>query len=330
MQTFLGYRNKTRQNALPRELSSDVEIQSSLSYAMNEPPFTQRLLSILISVDAYNILRVYLQYPDQSELLFKFQIQFTNKLDYSTSVEFYLRAKCIIVSSKFGQNIVITSHLKQFDIFGPRFKGMCVSKVLHFDYKNSEYLAIGLTNGNCIIKRADKLMNESIEDTIFSINYKGTSLFNPFVNSVSDINASYSRDRRRSSVFKGIHNRSGSDIENSNDQSDDKVTFIGYFTQPNRIIIGSKEGCITFYTLTGKEPVRGSVEQFSMGEENRTGMSRIVQVMELPSKIQDVKKHVYYILTNGNLYAMSKEEKKLEMQRFYKGDKSAFNRPRLL
>ena len=50
-----------------------------------------------------------------------------------------------------------------------------------------------------------------------------------------------------------------------------------------------------------------------MGEENRTGMSRIVQVIELPSKILDVKKHVYYILTNGNLYAMSKEEKKLEM-----------------
>lgn len=111
---------------------------------------------------------------------------------------------------------MITSHLKQFDIFGPRFKGMCVSKVLHFDYKNSEYLAIGLTNGNCIIKRADKLMNESIEDTIFSINYKGTSLFNPF--SGHEISINNSRDRRRSSVFKGIHNRSGSsDIVNSDE-----------------------------------------------------------------------------------------------------------------
>lgn len=31
---------------------------------MNEPPFTQNLLSILLTIDAYNMLRVYLQYAD--------------------------------------------------------------------------------------------------------------------------------------------------------------------------------------------------------------------------------------------------------------------------
>lgn len=72
LQTILGHRNKARQRALPKELTSDLEINCSLSYGMNEPPFTQRLLSILITVDAYQILRVYLNYPDQSELLFKY------------------------------------------------------------------------------------------------------------------------------------------------------------------------------------------------------------------------------------------------------------------
>ena len=59
IQTMLGHRGKNRQRALPKELSSDLEVQCSLSFGMNEPPFTQRLISILITVDAYNMLRVY-------------------------------------------------------------------------------------------------------------------------------------------------------------------------------------------------------------------------------------------------------------------------------
>ena len=210
---------------------------------------------------------------------------------------------------------------------------MCVSKILHFDYKQHEYLALGLTNGNCIIKRADKLMKEDIEDTIFSSNYKGVELFQPFKGMINN-EVNNSRERRRSSVNMGYgrHNRTGSDQSDTNleeHENDDKVTFIGVFPSPPKLILGSKEGCLTFYTFSGKEPLRGRVEQFTMGEEVRIGMSRIVQVLELPSKIIDVKKHIYYIVTNGNLYAMSKEEKSLEMQRFYKGDKSAFNRPRI-
>lgn len=60
MQTMLGYRGRDRLRALPKELTSDLEINCSLSFGMNEPPFTQRLHSILITVDAYNMLRVYL------------------------------------------------------------------------------------------------------------------------------------------------------------------------------------------------------------------------------------------------------------------------------
>ena len=31
---------------------------------------------------------------------------------------------------------------------------------------------------------------------------------------------------------------------------EDKVTYIGFFTQPNRIIFGSKEGFITIWNIT--------------------------------------------------------------------------------
>ena len=84
--------------------------------------------------------------------------------DYASSVEFYLRAKCIIVTSKCGQNLVVTAQAKQFNIFGPKFEGMRVSRVMLFDHKATEYLAIGLTSGNCIVKMADKLMKDEIVD----------------------------------------------------------------------------------------------------------------------------------------------------------------------
>ena len=88
---------------------------------MNEPPFTQKLLSILITIDAYNMLRVYLQYPDQSELLFKHQLVFKHFNDFASSVEFYLRARCIIVNSKYGENLVVTAKNKQFEVFGKNY-----------------------------------------------------------------------------------------------------------------------------------------------------------------------------------------------------------------
>ena len=52
--------------------------------------------------------------------------------------------------------------------------------------------------------------------------------------------------------------------------------------------------------------------------------------MELPSKIADVRKHIYYILSKGNLYAMSKEDRQI-LQVFFKGEKAVkTTRPRLL
>lgn len=102
------------------------------------------------------------------------------------------------------------------------------------------------------------------------------------------------------------------------------MTFIGYFSSPYRIIFGTKEGCVTIYNMVKKE-----IQSFSMEPEKRAGMSSILQVVELPTKIADVRKNIYYILTYGNLYAMSKEEGRIQ-QVFYKGDRSLYHRPRML
>ena len=108
------------------------------------------------------------------------------------------------------------------------------------------------------------------------------------------------------------------------DITTDKVTFIGYFSTPQRIIFGSKEGYVTIYNLAKREK-----QSFSISNETRQGMKKVISVIELPSKVADARKHIYYILTQGNLYVMSKENREI-IQVFYKGDRAVHNRPRLL
>lgn len=199
---------------------------------------------------------------------------------------------------------------------------------MQFEYKQQEYLAIGLTNGNGIIKLADKLMTNDIVDEI--ITEKNEEIFRPFNH----------EKRRHSSAVGGYNmnnlsgNNTSGDRENSNnisvdldEERADKITFIGYFNAPNRIIFGSKEGVINIYFMSRKEtPII-----FAMDDEQRAGMRRILQVVELPTKIADCRKHIYYILTHGNLYAMSKDDKSREiLQQFYKQERTRYSRPRLL
>jgi len=58
-------------------------------------------------------------------------------------------------------------------------------------------------------------------------------------------------------------------------------------------------------------------------------MRRILQVVELPSKVTDARKNVYYILTQGNLYTLAKQDHQIQ-QVFYKGERGMISRPRLL
>jgi hypothetical protein len=168
---MLGARGKDRKKVLPRELASDIEIHCSLSYSMNQPPFTQQILSILLTVDAHNVLHVFAVYTDQSELLFKVQINWTDKKnDYAVCCELYLRAKAILVCSRLGENVVITSQLKQFPVFGEPNRRK-VSRLHFFEYRGVDMIAVGLRTGECILKKADTLLSDQEEVRIAPKNF---------------------------------------------------------------------------------------------------------------------------------------------------------------
>jgi hypothetical protein len=102
---------------IPHEFASDVEINCSLAYNKNQPPYTAVPIAVHLTMDAHNVLRAYLMYNDQCELLFSVPLTFKNPDDYGVSLEFYWRAKAILVSSKMGESIAVTNYLKQWNIF---------------------------------------------------------------------------------------------------------------------------------------------------------------------------------------------------------------------
>ena len=40
-------------------------------------------------------------------------------------------------------------------------------------------------------------------------------------------------------------------------------------------------------------------------------MKQVIKIFELPSKIQEIKKHIYYVATHGNLFALSKKDHRI-------------------
>lgn len=70
------------------------------------------------------------------------------------------------------------------------------------------------------------------------------------------------------------------------------------FLFPNRFVFGSNQGRLTFYYLDRKEIFSFIIEQLIM--------KQVVKVIELPNKITEIKKHMYYVMTQGNLFALTK------------------------
>jgi hypothetical protein len=174
------------------------------------------------------------------------------------SCDFFLRAKAIIVSSRLGENVVVTSKFQQFPVVAQGGK-MQVSKVMFFDRRDVDMVAIGLRSGVGVIKKADSLIGPKEEARVIPDNYPQ----------------------------KGA------------EQHEDKVTFIGMVSTPTRVVFGSKSGYLTFFSLsacpTFYEAGKKEEEQVSFQIQSST-MTRIVQVMELPSQVKDAKKHIYYVL----------------------------------
>ena len=112
------------------------------------------------------MLRVYLQMPEQCEILFKVQLVWSDPEDFASCVEFFIRAKAIIVSSKLrGETIAITSKLKQFVCFGKeegvKQNSNVVTKCEIFEHKNEEYIALGLRDGSVIVKLSGSILGSA-------------------------------------------------------------------------------------------------------------------------------------------------------------------------
>ena len=146
-------------------------------------------------------------------------------------------------------------------------------------------------------------MNDEIIDRIFSANSSGDRLFRPY--NRAKLQASNSLAKSGSANALNNESKAGESRDMSANNTDtfeeedenegkDKVTFLTYFMQPSRIVFGSMEGCVTFYNMAKRETT-----SFALGNEQRSGMSRILQVLELPPKVADVRKHIYYILSSG-------------------------------
>jgi len=37
-------------------------------------------------------------------------------------------------------------------------------------------------------------------------------------------------------------------------------------------------------------------------------MKKVIKLVELPTKVTEVKKHIYFLLTQGNLYVLTKSD----------------------
>lgn len=91
---------------------------------------------------------------------------------------------------------------------------MQVSRIIVFEHKNIDHLAIGLTSGNCILKLADKLMKDDYVALIHSENSSGDQIYKRFIPPTQ----------------KQGNNSTGNYGDSLDEEDNDKVTFIGYFS----------------------------------------------------------------------------------------------------
>lgn len=102
--------------------------------------------------------------PEQCELLLKYQLKWSDE-DFACAIEFYMRAKCLIVTSKLtGESLVVNSKLQQRNCFGvkdDRFIPVHISRIEQFEYKNDEYFAVGMTDGSVQIRVGEQIMSKN-------------------------------------------------------------------------------------------------------------------------------------------------------------------------
>ena len=83
----------------------------------------------------------------------------------------------------------------------------------------------------------------------------------------------------------------------------DKVTCFSVFDN-KKIVFGSKEGKITFFDMTNRNEESAI---FSFNLEQKL-MPKILRIRTFSDKVPELKKHLYYVLTEGNLFALTKKD----------------------
>eukprot|EP00347_Sterkiella_histriomuscorum_P009845 403339654 len=153
-----SYVNDKLKKKIPKEFDSDLEIQCSLNYSEGMENFLQAPLAVYISVDKTNTLRMFGVMSEQCELICQISLKIDEEGDYVRSLYFYMKAKVIIITTRLGQNFVIASqNYSQTKIL--KDLEQPVAKTLIYNCKHEEYFAVGLENGDVILKHAHQILS---------------------------------------------------------------------------------------------------------------------------------------------------------------------------
>jgi hypothetical protein len=87
----------------------------------------------------------------------------------------------------------------------------------------------------------------------------------------------------------------------------DKVTAFSLFDTKS-VVFGSKEGKLTFYDMKS-QGAEGEVLSFNLQQRV---MPKVLKVRTFSDKMPELKKHLYYVLTEGNLFALTKSDNQIQ------------------
>ena len=138
-------------------LSSDLEVSCSLQLNMVElDRFKESPLGVLITVDSQNYLRMFTVNQESSELIAaqKLSIEEDDKV---ISVNFFIKAKSLIVSSEKGKCFIVTCErdLSEQTNIMSYFKDQERKSVTYtsaITVKGDHYFAVGLSTGELVLK----------------------------------------------------------------------------------------------------------------------------------------------------------------------------------
>lgn len=249
-------------------------------------------LALLLTVDLYSTIRLYLVQSDLCELVFQvnltdLKIQNLKDEEYDasqvediqiTSIDLLLKARVLLITTADGQILFMSQNFELKQIEQEREEQdepSTVSESLIFDHKDRIMMALGYANGSVAVQ------------DIVKTGHRGS------ISSENLVSSNYLQH---------------------------KVTYLNYLKQFELLAIGSKRGELILLDVERME------EYLQLNFRNET----IVQVDTLPEYVgKDAKKRVFYVLTSKNLYCLKRQRnvvepvmKRLSAAAFTSGDRA--------